>query len=52
VCWRARNLPEWLSAPAEPWGFEISPIESYPRCLLDVPFSHGLIALSATQQKI
>jgi signal transduction histidine kinase len=30
-------------------GFEISPLESYPRCLLDVPFSHGLIALSATQ---
>jgi signal transduction histidine kinase len=30
-------------------GFEVSPLESYPRCLLDVPFSHGLIALSATQ---
>ena len=30
-------------------GFEVSPLESYPRCLLDVPFSHGLIALSASQ---
>ncbi|MCI0620275.1 MAG: ATP-binding protein [Acidobacteria bacterium] len=30
-------------------GFEVSPLESYPRCLLDVPFSHGLIALSAIQ---
>jgi signal transduction histidine kinase len=29
-------------------GFEVSPLEAYPRCLLDVPFSHGLIALSAT----
>lgn len=30
-------------------GFEVSPLDSYARCLLDVPFSHGLIALSATQ---
>jgi len=30
-------------------GFEVSPLESYPRCLLDIPFSHGLIALSASQ---
>jgi signal transduction histidine kinase len=30
-------------------GFEVSPLELYPRCLLDVPFSHGLIALSAPQ---
>jgi signal transduction histidine kinase len=29
-------------------GFRISPIDFYPRCLLDVPFSHGLIALTAT----
>ena len=29
-------------------GFRVSPIDFYPRCLLDVPFSHGLIALSAT----
>jgi signal transduction histidine kinase len=28
-------------------GFQISPIDFYPRCLLDVPFSHGLINLSA-----
>ena len=28
-------------------GFQISPIDFYPRCLLDVPFSHGLIAMSA-----
>jgi signal transduction histidine kinase len=30
-------------------GFQISPEAFYPRCLLDVPFSHGLIALSASQ---
>jgi signal transduction histidine kinase len=29
-------------------GFQVSPVDYYPRCLLDVPFSHGLIALSAT----
>jgi len=29
-------------------GFQVSPIDFYPRCLVDVPFSHGLIALSAT----
>jgi signal transduction histidine kinase len=28
-------------------GFQISPLDFYPRCLLDVPFSHGLIAFSA-----
>ena len=28
-------------------GFQVSPIDFYPRCLLDVPFSHGLIALTA-----
>ena len=28
-------------------GFEVSPVDVYPRCLLDVPFSHGLIALTA-----
>jgi hypothetical protein len=28
-------------------GFQVSPIDLYPRCLLDVPFSHGLIALTA-----
>ena len=30
-------------------GFQISPIDVYPRCLLDVPFSHGLIAFSARE---
>src|SRR5262245_39936550 len=44
---------EELARVAEPssrsMGFEVSPLESYPRCLLDVPFSHGLIALSASQ---
>lgn len=29
-------------------GFQVSPVDFYPRCLLDVPFSHGLIALSAS----
>ncbi|MEW5978406.1 MAG: ATP-binding protein [Acidobacteriota bacterium] len=29
-------------------GFEISPADVYPRCLLDIPFSHGLIALTAS----
>ncbi len=32
-------------------GFEVSPADAYPRCLLDVPFSHGLIALSAPREE-
>ncbi len=56
--WKTRTIlrrelqGEELAAVAERsqqnMGFQVSPQEAYPRCLLDVPFSHGLIALSAS----
>jgi signal transduction histidine kinase len=56
--WRTRTIlrrvleGEELSRVAERsqrnMGFQVSPVDFYPRCLLDVPFSHGLIALSAS----
>jgi len=51
IVWRrvvgGEELEKIVERSRDTMGFELSPLDAYPRCLLDIPFSHGLIALSA-----
>jgi signal transduction histidine kinase len=51
IVWRrvveGEELKKIVERSRDTMGFEVSPLDAYPRCLLDIPFSHGLIAMSA-----
>jgi signal transduction histidine kinase len=42
------DLKRIVERSRDTMGFELSPLDAYPRCLLDVPFSHGLLSVTAS----